>query len=50
MLEAPTEGVTMVRPSERWAPLAGIMFVLLAVVGTSFVAGILSNVVVGRAG
>ena len=33
MLEAPTEGVTMVRRSELWAPLTGIMFMLLMVGG-----------------
>jgi hypothetical protein len=51
MLEIRTEGVTVVRQSERWAPLAGIMFVLRSVVRTpEGGTGSLSNVFDGRAG
>jgi hypothetical protein len=34
------KGVTMARPLERWAPLSGIIFVILMVVGTMFVADV----------
>jgi hypothetical protein len=34
------KGVTMARQLERWAPLSGIIFVILMVVGTMFVADV----------